>query len=128
MTIQDLPKLDSITAHFYNQQPLDNNLVLEVQDKEYSQEARKARVENWRIKENRLALLMKQNKAAFMKIRSDVEEKYPADVIHNAVRHLNLMLNRNNVSTAGMHVSVITWFVFELLDVEETLKLNNWEI
>jgi hypothetical protein len=128
MTIKDLPILDSIQAHFLNQKPLDNDFILEIQDKDYCFEARKIRVDMWKFKENRLALLMKQNKAAFMKISKEAEENFEPHVIQNAQRHLNSLLNRNNVSTSGMHVAAISWFIFQLLDVEETLKLNKWEI
>lgn len=127
MTIKDLPVLDSIQAHFLNQRPLDNDFILAIQDEPYCFEARKVRVDLWKYKENKLALLMKQNKAAFMKVSAEAEEKYEPAVIQNAIRHLNSLLNRNNVSTSGMHVAAISWYIFQILDVEETLKLNNWE-
>lgn len=127
MTIKDLPVLDSIQAHFINQRPLDNDFILAIQDEPYCFEARKVRVDLWKYKENKLALLMKQNKAAFMKVSAEAEEKYEPAVIQNAIRHLNSLLNRNNVSTSGMHVAAISWYIFQILDVEETLKLNNWE-
>lgn len=128
MTIKDLPQLDSLKVHFISQSPLDNDFIVAVQDTEYCTEARKVRVDSWTFKENKLALLMKHNKGAFLAFSKEAEAKYDQAILQNASRYLNIILGKNNIPTGGLHVSVISWFIFQMLDVEATLKLNKWEI
>lgn len=128
MTIKDLPVLDSLQVHFISQNPLDNEFIVAVQDTDYCYEARKVKVDSWTFKENKLALLMKHNKGAFLSFSKEAQKKYDNNTLQNAARYLNIILAKNNIPTAGLHVSVISWFIFEMIDVDATLKLNNWEI
>ena len=128
MTIKDLPQLDSLKVHFISQSPLDNDFIVAVQDTEYCTEARKVRVDSWTFKENKLALLMKHNKGAFLAFSKEAEAKYDQAILQNASRYLNIILGKNNIPTGGLHVSVISWFIFQMIDVDATLKLNKWEI
>lgn len=128
MTIKDLPQLDSLKVHFISQSPLDNDFIVAVQDTEYCTEARKVRVDSWTFKENKLALLMKHNKGAFLSFSKEAEAKYDQAILQNASRYLNIILGKNNIPTGGLHVSVISWFIFQMIDVDATLKLNKWEI
>lgn len=128
MTIKDLPILDSLKVHFISQSPLDNDFIVAVQGTDYCTEARKVRVDSWTFKENRLALLMKHNKGAFLAFSKEAEKKYDQATLQNASRYLNIILGKNNIPTGGLHVSVISWFIFQMIDVEATLKLNKWEL
>lgn len=128
MTIKDLPILDSLQVHFITQSPLDNAFIVAVQDTDYCNEARKVKVDSWTFKENKLALLMKHNKGAFLAFSKEAQKKYDNNTLQNAARYLNIILAKNNIPTGGLHVSVISWFIFQMIDVDATLKLNKWEI
>jgi len=128
MTIKDLPILDSIKAHFIAQNPLDNDLIMEVQSKDYCNEIKSLKPEFWKIKENKLALLMRQSQAAFLHYRKDVTNKYGEDYVQNAGRYLQCIMAKRSVPNAYIHIAVIAWFVFEIIDVERTAKLNNWVV
>jgi hypothetical protein len=71
---------------------------------------------------------MKHNKGAFLAFSKEAEKKYDQAILQNASRYLNIILGKNNIPTGGLHVSVISWFIFQMIDVEATLKLNKWEI
>lgn len=128
MTIKDLPILDSIKAHFLAQNPLDNDLIMEAQSKDYCIEIKSSKPEYWKIKENKLALLMKQSQAAFLKYKKSAVNKYGEDYIQNAGRYLQCILAKRSVPNAYIHIAVISWFIFEIIDVDQTLKANNWLI
>ncbi len=127
MTIKDLPILDSIKSHFLSNSPLDNQLILEVQDSQYAIEVKTNRPEMWKIRENKLALLMKQNQSVFIESRIDAENEYGLDCIQNAKRYLQCIINKKNMPNFWLHVSVISWFIYQFVDIEKTLKANRWQ-
>ncbi len=76
MTIKDLPMLDSIKVFFINQQPLDNKLILEAQNSKFYNDVNNVRQEHWKLRETKLALVMKQNQAAFISVKKEARKKY----------------------------------------------------
>ena len=128
MTIKDLPMLDSIKVFFINQQPLDNKLILEAQNSKFYNDVNNVRQEHWKLRETKLALVMKQNQAAFIAVKKEAKKKYSEEIINNATRYLQCIIAKRNVPTTIIHVSVIAWFISQFVDIDETLILNAWEI
>lgn len=127
-TIDKLPIVDSMRIHFFKQEPLNNELIIEVQDTDYFMEIKIVQQNNWKKKENKLAYLMKYNGSAFLVYKKEVIKKYGQEVVENAGKYLQCLLSKRNVPTVLLHLAIISWFVHQIIDVEQTIKKNGWII
>jgi hypothetical protein len=126
MTIKDLSQLTPIEAHWLNSKPLDNGFLTAVQATDFYKEARNIKPDWWRFQENKLALQLKFNANSPVTFKQEAIEKYTQETVDNAYRHMTYLLKRGNVPLP-LHYAAISWFINEIIDIEETKKQNNWE-
>lgn len=127
MTVKDLPKLTPIEAHWLNSKPLDNDFMTEVQASTYYNETRHIRPDWWKMHENKLAYQLKFNNNSPVVFKKDAIEKYGQEVIDNAYRHLSHLTRRTNLSPVSLQYAAIAWYINEIIDIDKTKELNNWE-
>lgn len=128
MTINDLPKLDPIQAHFLNSQPLDNAFATAVQETEYYKETRFTKVEFYRSVVNKLAYELKFNAESPFFIKQEAIDKYGQEAVNNASRHLSHLRRRNNVHPVALQIAAISWFIDQIIDIEKTKEENKWDL
>lgn len=127
MTIKDLPKLDPITAHWLNSQPLDSTFSTFVQSTEFFKETRYARNEReWKLEENKIAEKILHNQKPYV-LKDSAKQEFGEDAVNNANKSLGYLLRRNNISPVSMQIAAIAWYVSQIIDIEKTKQMREWE-
>lgn len=127
MTIKDLPALDPITAHWLNSQPLNNEFSTFIQGTEFFKETRYARNQGeWKLIENLIAEKLLHNQFPYV-IKESAKEEFTADKVNNANKSLGYLLRRNNIQPVSLQIAAIAWYVSQIIDVEKTKELKQWE-
>lgn len=127
MTILDLPKLTPIEAHWINSKPIDSDFLLFIQGKDYYREAKTIRPDYWKYEENRLAMQLKFKQNAPVSLKDSSIKKYGKPAVDNAYQHFTHLCKRTNISPLSLHFAIMAWYIEEIIDIEKTKELNDWQ-
>lgn len=127
MTILDLPILSKIEAHWLSSKPLDSKFATAIQETDFYLETRRINPDWWTMHENKLAQLLKFNAGKPAVIKESAIEQYGQDVIDNAQRYMTIIINRSNIQPIALQYAAIAWFIDQMIDIDKTKELNNWE-